>query len=175
MHAVQLYRPDGMMGGSQLVFQRDDQIPLMLGSSDEGDIFFFDWTQKATEESPKIEYVTKIWQYERSYRPCIGLELSPIPGFEDIFLSIHDYHFCIWKADCDVPIFSSSILENAHITSGCFSPTRPGVIIIGRSDGYLDFWDLTDQSHTYIMHHLVVSVGISTLYFNKEMPNILVQ
>lgn len=174
MFAIQLYRPDGIMGGSKLIFQRNADAPTMLGSSDEGDIFIFDWTERPTDENPKVDFVSKLWQYERSYRPVIGLQISPTIGFEDIFLSLHDYHFCLWKVECDVPIFSSPVLEGAHITSGCFSPTRPGVIIIGRSDGYLDFWDLTDQSHTYIRHEHVVSSGISTLNFQKELPNILV-
>jgi len=30
------------------------------------------------------------------------------------------------------------------ITCGGFSPFRPGVIIIGRNDGWIDIWDLMD-------------------------------
>lgn len=34
-----------------------------------------------------------------------------------------------------------------YLTSGRWSPTRPGVIITGRADGSIDVWDLVDQCH----------------------------
>lgn len=46
-----------------------------------------------------------------------------------------------------MPIFNSYIYEGSTILSGCFSPTRPGVIYIGKSDGRIQVWDLADVSH----------------------------
>ena len=87
--------------------------------------------------------------------------------YEDIFLTLHDFHFCIWKADVDDPIFSSLLIRNATITSGSFSPFRPGIIIIGRSDGILDIWDFMDQSHKWTMQHSVVpKIALTCLKFH---------
>lgn len=44
--------------------------------------------------------VQKIWKNERNFRPCVGLDVSPF--FDDIILTLYDFHFCIWKADVDV-------------------------------------------------------------------------
>lgn len=41
------------------------------------------------------------------------------------------------------------VIKNAHISCGGFSPFRPGVIVIGKTDGSLDVWDFMDQSHKY--------------------------
>jgi hypothetical protein len=70
------------------------------------------------------------------------LDVSPF--FDDIILTIHDFNFSIWKENIDIPLFSSLIVKGAMITCGAFSPFRPGVVIIGRTDGKLDIWDFID-------------------------------
>lgn len=44
------------------------------------------------------------------------------------------------------PIFKSANSFGSHNTCGGFSPTRPGVIFITRTDA-IDVWDFYDQSH----------------------------
>ncbi|EFJ06846.1 hypothetical protein SELMODRAFT_430335 [Selaginella moellendorffii] len=44
------------------------------------------------------------------------------------------------------PIFISRSAEG-YLTSGCWSPSRPGVLYIGRIDGSIEVWDLIDHSH----------------------------
>lgn len=43
----------------------------------------------------------------------------------------------------DKPIFKSANTFGSHNTSGGFSPTRPGVIFITKTDG-IDVWDFID-------------------------------
>lgn len=59
------------------------------------------------------------------------------------------------------------------ITCGAFSPFRAGMVIIGRSDGYIDIWDFMDQTHKETMSHSVVACGISCIRFNQSKPNII--
>ena len=113
-----------------------------FGTSDEGDLFLVDWTSRPTDENPKGDMVLKVWSSEKNYRPCVGVDRSRF--FEDITLVLYDFHFCIYRSGVDVPLISSMIIQGAHITCGGFSPHRPGIIIIGRSDGNLDIWDLVD-------------------------------
>jgi len=54
------------------------------------------------------------------------------------------------------------------MTCGCFSPSRPGLVFIGRTDGRLDIWDFTDQSHQETMFHQVSSSGISSIKFHEH-------
>lgn len=176
---MQLFRPEGsggVMSGSLFQFldfkeaqnEKKLQSPLVVGTSGDGDLYLFDWTLRPSDDV-KVELVTKIWTQERSYRPCVGLD-----RMGDIILTLHDFHFCLWKIDCDVPVFHSPFISGAQILCGCFSPTRPGVIYIGKSDGWLDVWDLTDQSHKETMKFQISSKGISALLFHKNMPNVLV-
>jgi len=89
-------------------------------------------------------------------------------------MTLHDFHFCIWKEDIPVPIFDSSILQQAQITCGGFSPSRHGIVIIGRSDGKLDIWDFLDTSYKPTIQFTMVSQAISFLRFSESLPNNLV-
>jgi dynein intermediate chain 3, axonemal len=77
------------------------------------------------------------------------LERSPF--FEDLLMTVHDFNFCIWKTNLDnfeEPIFrSANTINQAHNTYGAFSPSRPGVIFISKTDGNIDIWDFLDQSN----------------------------
>jgi len=169
MHGIQLFRPEGggKMGGSHICFQRGQKSTAFAGSSDEGELFLVDLSLKAEDSSSQSAMVTKIWQYERSYRPTVALDRSPF--FEDIILTVHDFHFSIWKNDIDVPIFSSCLLKNAQFTCGAFSLYRPGIIIVGRNDGGIDIWDFLDQSHRSTLQYNVVTFGISFIRFHDAM------
>eukprot|EP01017_Pseudomicrothorax_dubius_P046521 TRINITY_DN8202_c0_g1_i6.p1 TRINITY_DN8202_c0_g1~~TRINITY_DN8202_c0_g1_i6.p1 ORF type:complete len:722 (-),score=183.31 TRINITY_DN8202_c0_g1_i6:12-2177(-) len=172
-YAIQLFRPGGggLLGGVQLVFHKDQKNSSFFAASDEGELFQVDWGVKPTEENAKPDMITNLWSSERALRSCVALDRSPF--FDDIILTVFDFHFCIWRTDIEVPIFSSMIIQGAHITCGAFSPSRPGVVIVGRSDGYLNVWDFVDQSHKYIIHQNVASVGLSALRFHETMVNIL--
>jgi WD40 repeat protein len=106
-------------------------------------------------------------------RSVIGLDRSLF--FDNIVLTLHDYHFVIWRLDINEAIFESAMLKNCQISCGMFSPTRPGLVFIGRTDGRLDIWDFTDQSHQETMNHQVSSSGISCIKFHSSplCPNIL--
>eukprot|EP00825_Cyclidium_porcatum_P013489 TRINITY_DN1710_c0_g1_i3.p1 TRINITY_DN1710_c0_g1~~TRINITY_DN1710_c0_g1_i3.p1 ORF type:complete len:391 (-),score=72.50 TRINITY_DN1710_c0_g1_i3:242-1414(-) len=169
IYGIQLYRPNGggQMGGAQLSFRKSQKTPTLVGTSDEGELFIVDWTIRPTEENPNSDLVTKIWQNQRNYRPCVGLDSSVF--FEDVELTLHDFNFCIWFHQVDVPIFESMILRDAQITCGAFSPSRPGVILIGRSDGNLDIWDLIDQSHKATIQYQVVAKPLTYIKFHDNL------
>lgn len=66
-------------------------------------------------------------------------------------MTVHDFHFCIWNTslpypDNTTPIFKSANTFGSHNTCGGFSPTRPGVIFITKTDA-IDIWDFYDQSN----------------------------
>ena len=94
--------------------------------------------------------------------------------FDDIILAINDYSFYLYKEGIKDPIFQSYNQKNTMITCGAFSPFRAGMIIIGRSDGFIDIWDFMDQTHKETMSHSVVACGISCIRFNQSKPNVIV-
>ena len=82
----------------------------------------------------------------RYFRPVLYFERSPF--FNDIFLTVHDFHFSLWAKGRPKAIFMSPNLDNCSYTCGKFSPSRPGVIYLCKSNGEIDTWDLLDESHS---------------------------
>ena len=93
----------------------------------------------------------------------ITLSLIRSPFFSELVLSVGGWTFCLWKEGLHQgPIFESSCSEVRRL-SGCWSPSRPGVFFIGRTDGYLEVWDLMDRSHEPIMKQNVSSSALTAL------------
>ena len=102
------------------------------------------------------------------FRPCVALQRSPF--FDDIYLSVGDWSFNIWCEGVDKPVFASPFSE-AYLTCGRWSPTRPGVIVLSRSDGVVDVWDLTDQSHKPSMSAPIAQKQITSMEFADSGPS----
>ncbi|KAK9820498.1 hypothetical protein WJX72_010908 [[Myrmecia] bisecta] len=92
--------------------------------------------------------------------------LARSPFFDDILLSVGDWTFGIWKETAhSCPLFLSPFAA-AMYTAGCWSPTRPGVVFVGRADGVLEVWDLLDRSHEASMTAAPTSTAITSLAFS---------
>mmetsp|Transcript_7928 Transcript_7928/g.15397 ORF Transcript_7928/g.15397 Transcript_7928/m.15397 type:complete len:653 (-) Transcript_7928:2089-4047(-) len=159
----QMHKPDthGELGGSKLLLHADQEDALIWAASDTGEIMQVDWATRAMDET-SAEHVKLVLNSEMSYRAVVELRRSPF--YNDILMTVHDFNFCIWKEGCNEPIFTS-YYSTAYMTCGDFSPTRPGVIIIGRSDGRLDIWDFSDQSHKESINYSIASDRLSVLRF----------
>lgn len=150
---LDLFKQDGSgeLGLSRILLEKDQTTPTFWAASDEGDLVLVDWTVKPVstgDDGPKIaEYVRFTYETMKENRPCLALERSPF--FPNLLLTVHNFQFAIWKIDLDGyerPIFVSSPTYGAHNTCGAFSPTRPGVIFITKTNG-IDVWDFLDQSN----------------------------
>ena len=152
---LDLFKQDGSgeLGLCRALLLKDQLVPTFWATSDEGDLCLVDWSVKpvggADDGGPKFaEYVKQTYESEKEYRPALALERSPF--FPNLILTVHNFHFAIWKIDLEgyeKPIFRSCSTNNtAHNTCGAFSPTRPGVIFITKTDG-IDVWDFLDLSN----------------------------
>ena len=150
---MDLFKQDGSgeLGLSRILVNRDSTIPNFWALSDEGDLILIDWSVKPPaggDDGPKmVEYVRRTYNSMNENRPGLALEQSPF--FPELLLTVHNFNFAIWKTDLesyDKPIFVSAQTFGAHNTCGAWSPTRPGVIFITKTNG-IDVWDFLDQSN----------------------------
>lgn len=148
--SVNLYKQDGSgeVGLSKILFHPNQDNTHFFATSEEGDLMLIDWSIKPVGEDTKIaENVRLTRDSERNYRPTLALERSPF--YDDLVMTIHDFHFAIWKTSIETqetPIYRSANTQGSHNTCGAFSPSRPGVIFITKTDG-IDVWDFLDQSN----------------------------
>lgn len=113
-----------------------------------------------------VEYVQ--WLCRDHFRPTVGLCASPF--FPSIFLTASEATFHLWNvsqhkaSEANGPIFMSP-LSLATITCVAFSPTRAGVIYVGKSDGMLEVWDFMDQSHRSSLSVGVTACALTSIEF----------
>jgi len=172
---IQLQRSEGgELGLSRILFDPKQDTTTFWGASDEGELALIDWSVRPTqngEEQRAAEYVQRIYESERNSRPVLALERSPF--YEDLLLTVHDFHFAIWKISLlerEEPIFRSANTRGAQNTCGAFSPTRPGVIFITKNNG-IDIWDFYDQSNKPSIQMNLASQTITYFKFQPRYEN----
>jgi hypothetical protein len=141
--------------------------PMFIVTTDEGQIYSVDWFTKSTTENLTAN-IKKVYS-SRYYRPVVFFEFSPF--YEYIFLTLHDYHFCLWSLDRPKPIFQSPNLKKSFYTSAKFSPSRPSVIFLTRSNGWIDIWDFLDESHKPSVREKFNKDTITSLEIFKYSPH----
>lgn len=168
VYKVPLRRPGGKVNLPSLKFEflssEDDSGSEFVTVTELGEVSIGSWARETDEEGKSKGTVEPVGSLSKAHdHCCVGVQQSPY--FPDISMTLGDWTFKLWKRGKDKPIFTSSNTE-AYVTAGRWSPTRPGVIIIGRSDGVLDIWDLIDQTHAPVMRRVVrANVEISSLAF----------
>ncbi|CAM9349970.1 unnamed protein product [Ectocarpus sp. 12 AP-2014] len=141
-----------------------DMRSQLICTTEEGEILLADWRARVGANSGRgggdeeaggggneggdggdvaPEFVK--WVSSDHTRPCVALDKSPF--FPGVLLSVGDWSFQIWKVGLQKPVFSSPMAAN-YLTTGRWSPTRPGMLFLGKVDGSMDVWDFTDSSFT---------------------------
>lgn len=78
------------------------------------------------------------------------------------FLTVGDWTTRIWVEDLKTPIITTKY-HTSYLTSGCWSPTRPGVFFVTRMDGVLDVWDFFHRQDEVAYSHKVGNEALSTI------------
>ncbi|OWY95125.1 hypothetical protein PHMEG_00034954, partial [Phytophthora megakarya] len=158
--------------------------------TEEGEFVYADWRPHAPSKGGNkgddggrggdegVEYVQ--WLCRDHSRPILGLCASPF--FPNIFLTASESHFHLWNvsqheggnagetpsAASNGPIFVSP-LTTSTITCVVFSPSRPGVIFLGKADGMLEVWDFLDQSHRSSLSLGVTACALTSIEFRPQL------
>lgn len=138
----------------------------------EGDLCLIDFDLKNNylEESNYVDILKKKWKVD-SEQIIITMDLSIF--IDSLILEVGETCFYLFYKDSTSPVFISPFLQNAKLTSGKFSLSRPSVIYIGRDDGILDIWDFADQTASPSQQHLVSATGIDCIQVHSSKNNLL--
>lgn len=170
--------------------KRELRLTHFMVATEEGQIGLADWQppgkddgkakKKANDDedggngggAEAPEYVQ--WATQDHSRPCVALQ--PSPFFPSLLLSVGDWQFTLWSLPaagsngCSQPLFSSPT-AGTYLTCGCWSPSRAGVLYIGRQDGCVDIWDLADSSHKPAATVTVSSTRVTSMEFCVFKPS----
>ena len=110
----------GRIGGTGLEIEdAGEQKFYFYISTDEGQVYCVDMNAKNTADNPTGNVI--MHYNNRYFRPVLYFERSPF--FNDIFLTVHDFHFSLWAKGRPKAIFMSPNLDNCSYTCGKFSPS----------------------------------------------------
>ena len=150
----------GRIGGTGLEIEdAGDQKFYFYISTDEGQVYCVDMNAKNTADNPTGNVL--MHYNNRYFRPVLYFERSPF--FNGIFLTVHDFHFSLWAKGRSKAIFMSPNLDNCSYTCGKFSPSRPGVIYLCKSNVEIDTWDLLDESHKPSVKDTLIKEKITSI------------
>ena len=158
----------GKVNGTGLEIEALEDKFLFYVSTDEGRVYCVDNSIKNTTDNPAANVINHY--YNRYYRPVLFFQISPF--FNDIFITVHDFHFCLWSKSRIKPIFISPNLKKSSYTCGTFSPSRPGVLFLCRSNGKIDIWDFLDESHKPSIKDPIIKEKVTSITIFRYSPPI---
>lgn len=99
--------------------------------------------------------------------PVYSLRRNPF--FPKYFLSIGDWTARIWNEDLRAPLMTTQY-HSSYLTSGTWSPSRPGVFFTTKMDGTLDVWDLFYKHNAPSLHIQVADVALNSFSIQDNGP-----
>ncbi|XP_065160992.1 dynein axonemal intermediate chain 3-like [Atheta coriaria] len=141
---------------SNAYFYTDSEIQITLGTY-LGELLFFKWN---TSINNFEEYLYDAVQH---HGPIVRIEKHP--EFDDILLSVGGRAFSIWLR-ANLVLARSCSSPGVKYTDGRWIHSAGGVCL-SRNDGYLEFWDFSTQSNTYLEKICISSEEILEFTFDK--------
>ncbi|CAF0718048.1 unnamed protein product [Brachionus calyciflorus] len=143
--------------GSRLLQHLNTRISV---GTEDGQYVYVDWLPQKDADTSKLTTSKAEWYQSILDGPIVAMKRSPF--FKDIILIAGGTGFNIWREK----VFSGALLQtksfSKRICDAEWSPTRPGVFFIAKSDGTVDIWDLLDRTHVPI---LTQSISINKLTY----------
>jgi len=138
----------------------------LYAATEEGEFTMVELMGPAVEGVPHVKGVKQVVPAHTA--PCVSLQRSPfLPA---LFLSVGDWTFDLWMEGVASPLFVSPFCSCLY-TCGAWSPSRAAVLFLGRSDGFIDIWDLNDRSHEPSMTVSATPGAITSMEFHVASAN----
>ncbi|XP_067845904.1 dynein axonemal intermediate chain 3 [Heptranchias perlo] len=133
---------------------------LFIGTED-GEIIDVDWQVEKDIDTGKMTTPRPTNCYAVHDGPVNTVQRSPF--FREIILTVGGWTFAIWKEGATLGPLLHSACALKRCTTGHWSLSRPGVILIGKEDGNIDIWDLLEKTHEPSQTQNISSVAISCI------------
>eukprot|EP00762_Andalucia_godoyi_P000256 ANDGO_03198.mRNA.1 Dynein intermediate chain 3 len=142
----------GILGAVSLDYDPSNAAKFMVGT-EQGLVLA--GNRKAKTPADRIAQV-----YTGHHGPIYAVKRNMFaPKF---FLTVGDWTARIWVDDITTPIMTTKY-HTSYLTSGAWSPTRPGVFFTTKMDGTLDVWDYLYKQNDPVLSLQVSDAGLHTL------------
>eukprot|EP00795_Rhopilema_esculentum_P004098 gene4098-20278_t len=131
-------------------------------ATEDGELVYIDWKLSKDIDTGKVVSPRPDLVLDAHDGPITAIERSPF--FKDVILTAGGWSFAIWKEKLTHGPLLVSSSHPVKLTAAAWSPSRPAVFFIGKSDGSVDVWDLLDKTHEPFLNQSVTPVPIQTIF-----------
>lgn len=157
--SIPLTKPD-LSGLAPVVKACLHENTTLVATTEDGELALIDFIAKSTDEKSRGSNITKLMPGHTQACFCV----ERCPHFNDVYMTVADWTFKVWRTDMEVPILVSACAAD-YYTCGRWSPTRAGVLALGRADGAIEMWDLLDQCHKPSLVYQLGNDAVTSLEF----------
>ena len=131
---------DIIYGGTAMEYRSDAGATRFLVGSEQGAVLLADRKAKKDSESSKSIKASfgSLPGQQGHHGPIYAIQRNPFNV--KYFMTVGDWTAKVWMEDLKSPLMTTKY-DKSYLTSGCWSPTRPGVMFTTKMDGTLDIWD----------------------------------
>jgi len=147
---------DVILGGSSLEYNPEAGATKFLIGTEQGAVMGFNSKMRRPNADGLTVY--DLTNVNKHHGPITAIQRNPVHS--KFFLTVGDWTARIWVEDGKTPILSTTYHES-YLTGGCWSPSRPGVFFLTRSDGVVNVWDYNLQQHASVYQHKVREGGLN--------------
>ncbi|KAK3092104.1 hypothetical protein FSP39_025223 [Pinctada imbricata] len=130
--------------------------------TEDGEVVYVDWMPQKDQDTGKIQTPKPDFYHAIHDGRVNTVQRSPF--FKDIVLCVGGWTFTIWKEGVTTGPILQSAAGSVRMSSGHWSPSRPGVFFISKDDGTVDVWDILDKTHEPTLSQSITSAPITQLY-----------
>ncbi len=145
-----------VLGGSSLEYNTEAGPTKYLVGTEQGVVISVNLRNKKTNNG--------LFVYDQGagkhHGPIYSIQRNPT--HTKFFMTIGDWTARVWMEDLRTPIMTTKY-HPSYLTSGCWSPTRPGVFFVTRMDGVVDIWDYFYRQNEVAYSHKVGDAGLSSI------------
>lgn len=153
---------DIIYGGTAMEYRSDAGATRFLVGSEQGAVLLADRKAKKDAESSKSLKATFGSQPGQGghHGPIYAIQRNPFNV--KYFMTVGDWTAKIWMEDLKSPLITTRY-DQASLTSGCWSPSRPGVMFTTKQDGTLDVWDYYHKQNEPTFSTKVSDAGLASI------------
>ncbi|OEH80488.1 dynein intermediate protein [Cyclospora cayetanensis] len=152
---------DQLLGAISLAWSVEAGPTKFLLGTEQGIILGLKtWPKKSPEISQRFGC-----EGGQHYGPVLAVRRNPFHS--KYFLSVGDWTAKVWMEEVRTPL-TTTPNHPATLTDGQWSPTRPGLFIVTRSDGFLSFWDYYYKQNEVAFQHKIGSAPLTCLSIQSQ-------
>lgn len=152
-------------GGTSMEYKSDAGATRYLVGTEQGKALLVD--RKAKKDMDSVKAIKAVYgqQDGAHHGPIYSIQRNPLNL--KYFLTVGDWTARLWMEDLKKPIMTTKY-DSAYLTSGCWSPTRPGVFFTTKADGTLDIWDLLHKHNEPAFSTKVGESGLTSMKVQNQ-------